>query len=261
MNKWSRRRKRIIVSLIFIGFIILVAIPAYLIFYKPPTCFDNKKNKDETGIDCGGSCQLLCTAESLPLIIKGDPQVLKVKEGVYEVAALVENPNSNAEIYRAKYFIRLYGAQSIAPIKIIESETFVPRGTFAIFEGPFTTPDGRIPLRATIEWQESSLQWKKSNKVVPKLKVSDKVLSKEDSNPRMEAHVENVSLDIISNIDIIALLYNDKGTIFAASKTFIDNLKPGESAPIIFRWPEPFSEKAINIEIITRILPDKSFIR
>src|SRR3989344_9594601 len=170
MNKWSRRRKRIVVSIIFIAFLFLIAIPAYLLFYRAPTCFDGRQNKDETGVDCGGSCQLLCTADSLPLIIKGDPQVLKLTNNTYEVVALVENPNTNAEIYRAKYFIRLYSAQSIAPAKLIEGETFIPKGAeFAIFEGPFTIASGVVPLRATIEWQPSSLQWKKSDALIPKL--------------------------------------------------------------------------------------------
>src|SRR3989344_8146452 len=170
MNKWSRRRKRIITSLVFTGFILVVALPAYYLLYEPPTCFDKSQNKDETGIDCGGSCQLLCTSDSLPLIIHGDPQVLKVTGNSYEVVALFENPNANAEIYRAKYFIRLYSAQSIAPAKLIEGETFIPKGAeFAIFEGPFTIASGVVPLRATIEWQPSSLQWKKSDALIPKL--------------------------------------------------------------------------------------------
>ena len=262
MNKWSRRRKRVIVSLIFFGILILVAIPSYLLFYKTPTCFDNKRNSDETGVDCGGSYQLLCTAESLPLIIKGDPQVLEVKEGVFEVVALVDNPSIDAEIYRAKYFIRLYSAKSIAPTRVIEGETFVPKGVkFAIFEGPFTTSDGAIPIKATIEWREDSLAWKKNNSPIPILKVISKMVSKEDTIPRLDAVIENASLKNVSNIDAISLVYNDKGTIFAASKTFIDSLAVGANAPIVFSWPEPFGEKILNIEIILRVLPDRSFIR
>lgn len=240
----------------------LVAIPAYLIFYKAPNCFDGRQNKDETGIDCGGSCQLLCTAESLPLLIKGDPQVLKVTDNSYEVVALVENPNATAEIYRAKYFIRLYSAQSIAPIKLIEGETFVPKGaTFAIFEGPFTASDGIIPLRATIEWQEGSLAWKKNINPLPILLVKDLSLLEEVATPRLAAIVENTSLNNVSNIDVVALLYNEKGTIFAASKTFIDSISKGGRVPIVFSWPEAFSEEVLNVEIIPRVLPDRSFIK
>lgn len=262
MNKWSRRRKRIITSLVFIGFILVVALPAYYLLYEPPTCFDKSQNKDETGIDCGGSCQLLCTSDSLPLIIHGDPQVLKVTGNSYEVVALFENPNANAEIYRAKYFIRLYSAQSIAPIKLIEGETFVPRGaTFAIFEGPFNSSDGAIPIRATLEWQEASLEWKKTATVLPNLRVENSILTQEVANPRLEARIENTSLNTLSNIDVVALIYNDKGSIFAASKTFIDHLRAGEGAPAVFSWPESFVEEAVNIEIITRVLPDRSFIK
>lgn len=262
MNKWSRRRKRIIVSFIFCAFLVLVALPSYLLFYRPPTCFDSKQNQDETGIDCGGSCQLLCTAESLPLIIKGDPRVLKVTDNKYVVVALVENPNANAEIYRAKYFIRLYNAQSIAPIKVIEGETFVPKGaTFAIFEGPFIALGETFPLRATLEWRSASLAWKKNDSTIPKLRIISKTLSEENISPRIDALIENTSLSSVSNVDIISLIYDEKGSIFAASKTFIDSLPAGSRAPVVFSWPKPFSERVLNVELIIRVLPDRSFIK
>lgn len=261
MNKWSKRRKFFIRAIIFLAFIILVAIPAYLLFYRAPSCFDSKQNSDETGIDCGGSCQLLCTTETLPLIIKGDPQVLKVRNS-FQVVALIENPNANAEIYRAKYFIRLYSTKSIAPLKIIEGETFVPKGTtFAIIEGLFASINGEIPIKATLEWQIPSIVWKKNNSPLPKLAVSNKVVTKEGSTPQLDAVIENTSLQVVSNVDIAALVYDDDGNIVAASKTFVEIIQAGSQVPIVFSWPEPFSGKVLNIAVISRMLPDKSFIK
>ena len=103
MNQWSRKRKRIILLIILFVLVVLVGVPLFFLFYRVPTCNDLKKDGNETGVDCGGSCQLLCTAESLPLILRGDPRVLKVADGVFEVVALVQNPNANGEIRRAGY--------------------------------------------------------------------------------------------------------------------------------------------------------------
>ena len=93
------------------------------------------------------------------------------------------------------------------------------------------------------------------------MKVKDETLAKEEDAPRLEAVVENQSLESISNIDLIALITDAEGNIFAASKTYIDQLEPNQAMPILFSWPRPFKEKAMGIEIIKRILPDSTFIR
>ncbi len=262
MNQWSRTRKRIILSIIILTILVLVGVPGYFLFYKAPTCFDGKLNGDETGVDCGGSCQLLCKAESLPLILKGDPRILSIASGTFEVVALAENPNNNAEIYKAGYIIKLYDGESAIPVKEIEGETYAPAASnFAVFEGPFTLETGAIPKRATLDWKEELFVWQKNPIETPNLEVKRSAMSLEDSTPRLEAEIENLSLQKASNIDLVVLIYDIDGNIFAASKTFIDAIAPGEAALAVFTWPEPFNREVVSTEIITRIFPDRSFIR
>ena len=262
MNQWSIRRKRIIFSIILLALIVLVGLPIFFLFYRTPTCFDGKQGGNETGVDCGGSCQLLCTAESLPLILRGDPRVLKISDNTFEVIALIENPNTNGEIYRAGYTIRLYDALSAIPIKVIEGETHVPKGiTFSIFEGPFNLEVGVSPTRATFEWKKDTLVWHRNTMQTPELVVRDMIISRENLRPRLDANIKNISLESVSNVDLAALISDETGSIFAASKTFIDVLPAGATVPVVFTWPEPFIKKAISTNIIIRILPDKSFVR
>ena len=262
MNDWSRNRKRFILFLIFFVVVVLIGVPVFFLFYRTPSCFDGKQNGDETGIDCGGSCQLLCSAESLPLISKGDPKVLNIAPSVFEIVALMENPNASGEVYRAGYTFKLYDAISVIPIKVVEGETFIPRGaTFAVFEGPFTLEAGINPTRATLEWKEQGFIWRENTAQTPLLKVSDLNFSRENSSPRLDANIENTSLGSVSNIDLVALVYNETGSIFAASKTFVDILSAGEEVPLVFTSPMPFSQTPFNVEIITRVFPDRSFIR
>src|SRR3970282_2599305 len=101
-------------------FIVLIGVPMFFLFYRAPTCFDARQNGDEAGVDCGGSCQLLCGAESLPLLTKGDPRVLTLATSTYQVVALIGNANATAEIYRARYALKLYSASSSIPVKVIE---------------------------------------------------------------------------------------------------------------------------------------------
>ncbi len=262
MNQWSRRRKRIILTIILTLLVVLIGAPLFFLFYRVPSCNDLKQNGNETGIDCGGSCRLICPASSLPLVVRGDPQVLTVQENTFEAVVLVENPNVNGEIYRAQYTLRIYDNKSIIPVKVIEGTTYIPRGTmFAIFEGPFILEGSIVPDRITLEWHKESLIWQENNVPATELLVKEIKLSREDTTPRLDAIIENLSKQEVTNIDLVALISNESGNIFAASKTFIDKLSAGGQAPIIFTWPVALKDSALNIRVITRLLPDQSFIR
>lgn len=242
--------------------VMLIGLPAFFLFYHSPTCFDGKQNGDETGVDCGGSCQLLCKAESLPLILKGDPRVLAVSSTTYQVVALIENPDNTAEIYHAGYIIRVYDAGNAVPLKVIEGETYAPKGaTFAILEGPFSIESGGVPKRAILEWKENSFVWEKNASSLPHLEIQQSILSRGDSAPRLDVMLQNFSLKEANNIDLVALLSDGGGNIFAASQTFIDRLGPSETAPAVFTWPRPFGQEAISTNIVIRIFPDRSFIK
>ncbi|OHA96986.1 MAG: hypothetical protein A3J09_02925 [Candidatus Zambryskibacteria bacterium RIFCSPLOWO2_02_FULL_51_21] len=262
MNSWSRRRKRIILAIIFFVLIVLVGVPVFFLFYRAPTCFDGRQNGDEAGVDCGGSCQLLCRAESLPLIIKGDPRILSLATSTFEVIALVENANNSGEIYRAGYVLKIYDASSAVPVKTLEGFAYVPPGSvFAVFEGPFVLEAGVIPNRAVLEWQEGSLVWQKNAAPAPELLVLDPALSRETTSPRLEAVISNPTLADLANIDLTAVVSDAEGNIFAASKTFVESLPAGSKSTAIFTWPKPFDRQAAGTEIIVRVFPDRSFIR
>ncbi len=217
-------------------------------------------NGDETGIDCGGSCALICPAESLPLLSQGDPKIIEVVPDVYEVVALFKNPNISAEVKRARYVVNIYGSQP-EPIKTIESETFIPKnGQFVVFEGPFNI-DNAEPQRVSVQWRAETLIWEKTEESEQKPSVRDVVLSGEDTSPRVDALLVNDSLSKQNNIEAVALVYDADSNIIAASKTFVDELLPDQTAPIVFSWPLPFSTEASKVEILSRLLPDTSFIR
>ncbi|MBI2673892.1 MAG: VWA domain-containing protein [Candidatus Zambryskibacteria bacterium] len=243
MNQWSVQRKRIVLAIVVFALIILIGAPGFLIFYQAPSCSDSKQNGDELGVDCGGSCQLLCTAQSLPLIPKGDPRVFEFGPGVYGVAAVVENPNIAAEILHARYTLKLFEKSSLTPARSIESETLVPNnGTFVVFEGPIDIGERRLD-RATLEWQTNTFIWQKNTQIIKNVETRNIFLTREDTKPRVSATLINDSLNHISNIELTALVSGEDGNLIAASKTFVERLAAGESVPITFNWLEPFDIK------------------
>jgi hypothetical protein len=255
MNSWSRTRKNVILAIVLFVAVALVGAPTYLLFHQTPSCFDGAMNGDEAGVDCGGSCQRLCAPESLPLVIEGDARVLKIATSTYEVVALFENPNRNARVKSARYAISLYAEGSLVPIKRIEGAVFVPKGAnFAVFEGPFALEEA-VPTRALIEWDRESLVWEKDASPLPDLAVKQTAFSRLEASPRLEAVVENNSLDEVRDIDLTALILDANGNIMAASKTYIDALGAQEEKRAIFSWPAPFASAPIQIQVIVTALP------
>lgn len=261
MNHWSSRRKRLTFLLVLLSLIILVGVPAGFLLYEPPICTDLKHNGDEEGVDCGGSCQLLCPAQSLPLVLKGDPRVLEVVPGFYEVVAVVENPNATAQVERGRYTIKLFESASTTPVKIIEAETFIPRSsTFVIFQGPFDMGEV-VPTRATLEWRPETLVWKRNEDPKPNISVRNVELSGEETQPRVTALLVNSSLERVSNVELVALISDQRGNIIASTKTIVETVDRGESVPVIFTWPRPFGSENVSIEVVLRVFPDVSFVR
>ncbi len=123
----------------------------------------------------------------------------------------------------------------------------MPKGTsFAIFEGPFNLQEGTVPTRVTLEWKEDSLVWQKNTAPTPELEVGGINLSREDTSPRLDAVLENLSLENVYNIDLITAISDETGNIYAASKTFVEYLPAGGSVPIVFIWPKPFRNTGEN---------------
>ncbi|MEK7461933.1 MAG: vWA domain-containing protein, partial [Patescibacteria group bacterium] len=243
MNQWSIQRKRIVLAIVVSALFVMIGVPGFFIFYRAPACNDLKQNGDETGVDCGGSCQLLCTAQSLPLISKGDPRIFEFGQGVYGVAAVVENPNIAAEILHARYTLKLFEKTSLVPVRTIESETFVPNtNTFIVFEGPIDLEDRQLD-RATLEWHTDTFVWQKNTQTVRNVETRSILLTREDTKPRVGALLVNDSLNEVSNIELTALVSGDDGNLIAAAKTFVEKLASGYSVPITFNWSEPFKIK------------------
>src|SRR3989344_5605526 len=103
---WSLKRRLIYIAIVLGIVFFTIVIPSFLNFSKEPSCVDKKKNQDEKGIDCGGSCLKICESEtSLPSILLS--QAFEVAPGVYNALVLVENSNINSESNSASYIFIL----------------------------------------------------------------------------------------------------------------------------------------------------------
>jgi hypothetical protein len=142
---WSTRRKMGCFSFVGIIIAIVLAYFVYIFFIKTtPTCFDGIQNQDERGIDCGGICTLVCTADA-KTIVPIWSRVFNTAGDVHSVVAYVENQNITAGVKKIGYEFRIYDDQNILAGEPISGTTFIgPNDKTAIFASPIKTGN-RIP--------------------------------------------------------------------------------------------------------------------
>ncbi len=237
MVSWSTRRKIGYLAIVF-GTLFVIVFSIFLIwYYEPPTCFDRRKNGDETGVDCGGTCALLCSAEAIKPIVFWQ-RVFKVSPGIYNAVAYVQNSNVSSEVLRASYIFEVYDSKGVLLVKREGLIRIPPNKKFAVFEGGLSIPSG-TPARTVFQFKEP-LVWQKSLGTQPDLSVKNARLSRQDSNPRVDAIVQNRSLFDARSVGAVVIVSDEKGNALGVSKTFIDSIPRSSEASIVFTWPEAF---------------------
>jgi len=248
---WASKRRLLYILGIIIFLIIFVVVPLVYYFYKAPTCSDGKQNQDEVGVDCGGVCTLLCPSQYVPLVVNWS-QFSKVSDGVYNVLAYVENYNINAEANNLSYVFKLYDKQGVL-LKERFGKTFVPPNKImAVFEPELLTGN-QVPARVEFSLTSDAL-WLKQESNQTGLGISQSVLSKTDSAPRLSALLSNKSVNQIKNIEAVAIIYNVEDNTIAFSRTIVDVLNSKDSVTINFNWPKPFIDAYARTEIILKVL-------
>ena len=149
---WSAR-KRVFYFLIVFFIVALVVVLFFVINRKAPSCFDNKQNQNETGVDCGGVCEAVCPNEVVNLTTIW-VRPFRVSLGNYAAAALVQNSNLFG-VKQLRYRFKLYDSDNLL-VNEREGVTYVnPDEQFVIFEPNISTGE-RDATRAFIEFFEMS---------------------------------------------------------------------------------------------------------
>lgn len=250
---WSSKRK-----LTYFGFVFIILIGAAVIFLWPyfnqdPTCFDRKQNGDETGVDCGGSCLLVCTAENYRLVTLWS-RAFPVTGGDYNLMAYVENQNRDSGIVKINYEFRVYDENNIFLARRDGSTFITSNDRTAIFE-PGIQAGNRIPSRVDFTFTSVPV-WVRVNREqrnALSVSVEDKVVSDIFTTPKVSANVVNGTLIDMKNIDVVAILYDELDNVINVSKTFIPTLPKNSRSPVVFTWPRSFDKNPVRVDIFPQV--------
>lgn len=244
---WGTSRRNTVLLTIALFVLIPSAAIAFLLFYNPPTCFDGKQNGVETGTDCGGTCQLVCTTEAFDPVVLWE-RYFRVDDGLYNLLAYVENPNPTAEVVNAKYVFKLYNESNVLIGEKRGVVTLAPKSVRPIIENGIETFK-QVPTRVSFEL-EGQLVFERKDPKDALLIIKDEIVENENEAPRVRAKIQNVSLQNLKDIDVIVIAYDVFDNVLGTSSTFVPALGPEESQDIVFTWPQPFPEDIVRIEVI-----------
>ena len=247
MSVWSRRRKLSITLIVAIALIVLFAIPIFLIFYKPPTCFDGMKNGDEIGVDCGGSCQRLCPSAFITPVIAWT-RFEQVSNNLYNVAAYIINPNIDGEAYRVPYHLSLYDDHGILIVEQNGTVTLAPHRNSLAFAGAVSVGK-RVPAKALFEFT-SIPNWHKRSDPLASLVIGNKNYTEDASGSSLLVSLKNVSAHNLGRMTVYAILYDVNSNAIGFSKTVIDAISGYATAQAPFTWPDNRKGKVISIEVL-----------
>jgi hypothetical protein len=254
MANWSSRRKSRIAITILILVVAAVTAIYFLAFYKTPTCFDGIRNGNETGTDCGGSCRRLCQSAYIPAQISwGGGKFEKIADGLYNVAAYVVNPNTNAAATNVPYKFTLFDNRGIL-IEEREGRMVIPAHRNVLVFEPAIQTGERIPTKVTFEFTRPPL-WFKSHDTLQNLSIVDKKYSEDAKSSSLQVILENKGLTPINKIAVGAVLFDIDGNAIGFSQTLLDSLPPKGKDLAPFTWPVSRQGKVVTIEALPLVAP------
>lgn len=252
---WAQRRKLAYTTIVFIFFGMLVFLGYRKATNVPPTCFDNKKNGTETGVDCGGGCFQYCPNE-LP-----DPKVrwvrsFEVTPGIVQSVAYIEHSYPTAAAQTVRYQFKIYDEKNSIIAERSGSTYLGPMGRTAIVEPLIPTGNSKV---ATTRFSFlPPIPWQKTGGIFSQIviKTDRLLLENYTGGTRLTATLENKSRYSFSNIDVVGLLYDKNDNVITASKILLPSLKGESSETVYFTWPQKIDTDSVRvIEVLPRINP------
>lgn len=234
----SRLAKQIFYAAGYLSALFLTVFIIYLIWFKPaPTCFDNRQNQNETGVDCGGSCPA-CEIKTLAL-----PEVSWSKyfpaDSQTVIAAEIKNSNLN---YAADYFsytIDIYDNGGVK-IKSLMKNSFIYAGEIKYLIEPVEINFKNIK---EIKISFSNINWKLNEEFKKPITQLREIKTESTA---VSGFLTNNNAFRLSKIRIFGFLYNQYGMLISVSKTELENIPAFEEKFFKINFPKNLSGVDIN---------------
>lgn len=243
---WAARKRAQYLGAMIVIILAFLAWAGFRLLYEAPSCTDGLHNGKEQGVDCGGSCERICSFQAQePLVLWN--RFFEVTPGFYSTVALVQNPNVDVHAFDVPYIFKLRDERGILIEERKGSVYLPPQTTFAIFESAFTV-GGRVPANSFFEFL-GTIDWKRTAASQPDLRVGNIDVMNPETAPRISVILSNPGLHDVMGIYVVAVVLNEEGNALGTSQTVVDLLRGETSRELVFTWPQGFAEVVAKVDV------------
>lgn len=252
---WSERRKLAYGGGLFIVVASILGIILFQLTKVTPTCFDNKKNGDELGVDCGGGCLQYCVNELAQPKVRW-VRSFEISPGIVHVVAYIEHSYPRAAARKANYQFKLYDSKNSLITERKGTTMIGAMGRSAIVETLVQTGNSnvavpRFSFTDPVSWEKIDPAFSQVS-----IKTDRTFLEQFEGGTRLTATLENKSRFSFADMEVVAILYDTRDNAVTASKTVVSNLSALGTSVVYFTWPQKIDPKTIRyIEVIPRVNP------
>jgi hypothetical protein len=212
----------------------ILAIVVWQSFFSvAPTCFDNTQNGTEVGVDCGGSCALLCKDNSHNAISLW-ARTFQTSDTTYTAAAYIQNGNVGAGAKKVQYSFQLFDADNQLVVEKDGVVDLPPIQTIPIIE-PNIHVGNRVVTHAQFAFSVAPVFSKVPAGTIVPLRITQQKLSADAS--QLSATLVNDTLNDAKAVAVAAVLFDNNGVAQAASKSFFTKVPKKGSQDVVFTWP------------------------
>lgn len=232
-----RHVKQLIYGIFYLAFWAALIGGMYAWQKPEPSCFDNRQNQKETGVDCGGPCAKVCIPTAIaPLSQNGDPKliILGNLSGPAEaaprisIAAEIQNRNLDFGASSFDYVFKVYDADG-ALIQSFPGRSFIyPGEVRRLVLLNEALPAGSRPFAAQLVMQNPL--WTPGTRFPrPELVIRTVNTSAANENLVTQGTIVNQDSVDFPTVYLTAVYYDQNGTIVGVSGTERNNVTAGES--------------------------------
>lgn len=173
-----------------------------------------------------------------------------VRPGVYDAAALLENPNDRAKAAVMPYVFRLFDENDIL-IAAKEGVGFVNPGERFVIVEPLVTTGVRAPKRVSFEIRD--ITWEAGEKRIVPVTVKEKRFEISGTDATVRVILVNSGVRMSAPLEVVSVLAGEEGNATAVSRAVIGPAAAGEEREVIFTWPRVLPEpKVIQVYVRER---------
>lgn len=245
----SRVFKQFTYGILFLAILALVALGIYFLFKPVASCFDDKQNQNEEGVDCGGPCKKVCLPQGMrPIETVQDVKIFYPASGRISLLAKIQNPNVEVA---AKYFDYRFNAYDDKNnlLRVVSGQSFIYSSEIKYLaefleDGSFKNVSRAELIIENPEWARA-LEFQK-----PSVSVLNQRVEVYKGELRVSGKIVDNDTVPLPKAIIVAVFSDQFGATRGVSKTEIENLLVGENRPFAIAHPKIPSVESPKAEIL-----------